>query len=59
MAKDKRSMFELKCEECGGLNYWTEKNRDNTKDKVELQKYCRKCKKHTKHTESKPKKKKK
>ncbi len=56
MAKDKRSMLELKCEECGSLNYWTEKNRDNTKEKLSLKKFCRHCRKHTLHNETRTKK---
>ena len=34
-------------------NYNTMKNKKNTPDKLELNKYCRFCKKHTLHSETK------
>ncbi|MFR3996988.1 MAG: 50S ribosomal protein L33, partial [Oscillospiraceae bacterium] len=34
-------------------NYNTMKNKKNTPDKLELNKYCPFCKKHTVHTETK------
>ena len=57
MAKERRAQIQLKCEECGGVNYWTEKNTDNTKEKLSLKKFCSKCRKHTVHTEAKMRKK--
>jgi large subunit ribosomal protein L33 len=59
MAKEKRAQIQLKCEECGKVNYWTEKNTDNTKEKLSLKKFCRHCRKHTLHNEAKMKKSKK
>lgn len=56
MAKERREQIQLKCEKCGKVNYWTEKNTDNTKEKLSLKKFCPTCRKHTVHTESKPKK---
>ena len=43
----------LRCNECKQRNYNTMKNKKNTPDKLELNKYCRFCKKHTLHTETK------
>ena len=42
----------LRCNECKQRNYNT-KNKKNTPDKLELNKYCPFCKKHTLHTETK------
>jgi len=55
MAKKKgpRIMINLRCEECGKITYPTEKNRNNTKDKLVLRKFCPKCRKHTEHIEEK------
>ena len=36
-----------------GHFYTTDKNKKNTPDKLELNKYCPFCKKHTVHTETK------
>lgn len=57
MAKEKRAQIQLKCEECGKINYITEKNTDNTQEKLSLKKFCQKCRKHTLHLEAKTKKK--
>ena len=43
-------MVVLACEE---RNYTTVKNKKNTKDRLELSKYCPSCKKHTTHKETK------
>ena len=43
----------LRCNECKQRNYNTMKNKKNTPDKLELNKYCPFCKKHTLHTETK------
>ena len=37
----------LRCNECKQRNYNTMKNKKNTPDKLELNKYCPFCKKHT------------
>ena len=39
--------------ECNHRNYNTKKNKKNTPDRIELNKYCRFCKKHTVHRETK------
>ena len=43
----------LRCNECKQRNYNTMKNKKNTPDKLELNKYCPFCKKHTLHSETK------
>ena len=57
MAKktDKRTLVTLSCSECKTPNYRVSKNTDNTKDKLNLNKYCNKCRKTTKHVETKTK----
>lgn len=48
-----REIIALACEGCKRKNYTTTKNKKNTKDKLELKKYCRFCRKHTVHKETK------
>ena len=43
----------LACTECKQRNYDTMKNKKNTPDRLEMNKYCRFCKKHTLHKETK------
>ena len=43
----------LRCNECKQRNYNTMKNKKNTPDKLELNKYCPFCRKHTLHPETK------
>ena len=53
MAKsDKRPGITLECTQCKRRNYQTTKNKTNTRDRVELSKYCRWCRSHTAHRES-------
>ena len=42
-------MVVLACEDCKERNYTTVKNKKNSKDRMELSKYCPTCKKHTTH----------
>ena len=42
----------LRCNECKQRNYNTMKNKKNTPDKLELNKYCPFCKKHTRSEEN-------
>ncbi|GIW62471.1 MAG: 50S ribosomal protein L33 [Patescibacteria group bacterium] len=51
--KGSRIKVGLKCSVCGKHNYTTEKNRNNSQDRLELSKHCPECNKHTKHTEMK------
>jgi large subunit ribosomal protein L33 len=48
-----RVKITLRCNECKQRNYNTKKNKKNTPDRLELNKYCPFCKKHTVHTETK------
>ena len=43
----------LRCSICKEENYSTEKNKRNTPDKLELNKYCKKCRKSTLHKQKK------
>jgi len=53
MAKnDVRPKITLACVDCKNRNYVSRKNRRNTPDRVELNKFCRKCGKHTAHRET-------
>ena len=42
----------LRCSECSEYNYYTEKNRQNSPDRLTLRKYCRHCRRHTAHEET-------
>jgi large subunit ribosomal protein L33 len=48
-----REVITLACTECKRKNYTTEKNKKNTKDRIELSKYCSWCRKQTVHKEEK------
>ena len=43
----------LECSVCHAQNYVTKRNPTNTKDKLDLSKFCKKCRKHTEHKEVK------
>ncbi|MCG1013309.1 50S ribosomal protein L33 [Tepidanaerobacter sp. GT38] len=43
----------LACTECKERNYFTQKNKKNDPDRLELNKYCKRCGKHTLHKETK------
>ena len=55
MAKknENRSDITLKCTKCGEVRIRTQKNRINTPERLEINKYCSKCRTHTPHKESK------
>lgn len=46
-----RTLVRLICTECGEENYYTDKNRSNTPDRLEMKKYCSRDRKHTLHRE--------
>jgi large subunit ribosomal protein L33 len=48
-------LIALQCTECKRKNYTTQKNRRNTQEKLELNKYCPFDRKHTLHKETKVK----
>ena len=50
---DAREVILLACKECKRKNYTSNKNKQNTKDRLELMKFCPWCGKHTKHKEEK------
>ena len=52
-AKGARVRITLACTECKQRNYDVYKNKKNTPDRIELNKYCPFCKKHTAHKETK------
>ena len=54
MAKNEnREYVALICGECSGESRRTSKNKKNTPDRLELNKFCSKCRKHTLHKEKK------
>ncbi len=55
MAKkgENRERIDLQCTVCKEINYRTEKNKKNTTERLELNKFCKKCKKATPHKEKK------
>lgn len=55
MAKkgEARSNVTLVCSECKEENYRVSKNKKNTTERLELNKYCPRCQKHTTHKEKK------
>ena len=55
MAKkgEARTGITLKCTVCNEQNFRTEKNKKNTTERLELNKYCPKCRKTTLHKETK------
>ncbi len=53
MAKENRPVITLECTECKNRNYATTKNIKNTKDRLQLKKFCKFCRKHTLHKETK------
>ncbi len=55
--KTPRTYIQLACTVCDNYNYTTEKNRQNTEERLYLSKYCSSCGKHTEHKEVKKRKK--
>lgn len=55
MAKkgENRERITLQCTECKSENYRKEKNKKNTTERLELNKFCKRCQKHTAHKEEK------
>ncbi len=53
MAKKKKPIAKLQCQECKKVNYFTNKSKSMIGEKLELKKYCKWCKKHTVHKEMK------
>ena len=55
MAKkgEARDKITFLCPVCGEKNYRKSKNKRNTTERLELNKYCSRCQKHTMHKEEK------
>jgi large subunit ribosomal protein L33 len=51
-SKENRVVATLACPECKERNYTTEKNRRNTTDRLELNKFCPRCRRYTAHRET-------
>lgn len=51
MAKDNKII--LVCSECLSRNYSTTLNKQNHRERLEINKYCKQCGKHTLHKETK------
>ena len=52
MASDKRAQVTLECQECKRRNYITTKSKVNTRERIEIKKYCRWCRSHVDHKET-------
>lgn len=48
-----RDIVTLACDKCKRRNYTTTKNKRNTPNKLEFNKYCPFCREHTSHKETK------
>ncbi|NLB84909.1 MAG: 50S ribosomal protein L33 [Acholeplasmataceae bacterium] len=48
-----REKIILICSDCLSRNYQTTRNKLTSKERLEINKYCKTCKKHTLHKESK------
>ena len=46
MASDKRVQVTLECQECKRRNYITTKSKVNSRERIELKKFCRWCRNH-------------
>jgi large subunit ribosomal protein L33 len=47
------NLIKMECSQCHHINYYTLKNKNNTKERLELKKYFRSCRQHTPHKETK------
>ncbi|NNC42176.1 MAG: 50S ribosomal protein L33 [Acidimicrobiia bacterium] len=52
MPSDKRPPITLECTECRERNYVTNKNKTNTRERLELKKFCSRCRAHQLHRET-------
>lgn len=51
-SSDIRPKITMACTDCKERNYITRKNKRNTPDRLEVNKFCARCKKHTAHRET-------
>jgi len=47
-----QTIITLACKECKSRNYVSTRNRANQRDRLKLNKHCKKCGKHTSHEET-------
>jgi len=47
------NLMKLQCSECRSVNYFSRKNKKKLKEKLELNKHCKKCRAHKVHKEIK------
>ena len=47
------NLIKLECTSCKTVNYHSFKNKKTLKQRLELEKFCKKCRKHVKHKETK------
>ncbi|MBI5370305.1 50S ribosomal protein L33 [Candidatus Uhrbacteria bacterium] len=47
------NMTKLECTECKTIGYRTHKNKKTIKERLELNKFCKRCGKHMAHKETK------
>ena len=52
MAAKNQTNLILACGDCKERNYNTSKNKKNVKDRLRLNKFCKRCRKHTEHAET-------
>ena len=50
--KEQRIIIAFVCQLCKSQNYISWKNKENSKEKIVLKKFCKRCRKHTEHKES-------
>lgn len=51
--KENRAGVALRCTVCNEIGYLTSKNKQNTTEKLQIKKFCKKCNKTTLHSERK------
>ncbi|MFH1188186.1 MAG: 50S ribosomal protein L33 [bacterium] len=47
------NLIKMECTGCKSTNYHSKKNKKKIKERLALNKFCKKCKKHTPHKETK------
>jgi len=53
MPAKKKPFTKMQCEVCKRINYFTNKSKKASEEKLSLKKFCRWCRKHTVHKEGK------
>lgn len=47
------NLIKMECAECKTINYYSKKNKKKIKERLTLNKFCKRCGKHTSHKETK------